>query len=93
MAVCLYTCHNRYQKKIFSLDTPQLNKAMDQSETPLMIDAHTPLCQPVVLFVKIDSTDWKLSGNNQSLSNSVFSVSSYILVLRYRIGYHIDNKA
>ena len=38
-----------------------------------------------VSFVNINSVDWKLPGNNQSLLTSVFSLSSYILVLRYQI--------
>ena len=33
-------------------------------------------------FVRIDPADWKLPNDNQSMSNLVFSVGSYILVLR-----------
>ena len=47
---------------------------------PCYDEAHLPPLSAKVSFVGIDAADWKLPGNNQSMSNSVFSVSSYILV-------------
>ena len=60
------------------------DEAMYQSETPLNWRARTSLSIKVPI-VRIDPLDWKLHGNNQSMSNSVFSVCSYILVLRLRL--------
>ena len=44
-----------------------------------------PSLSTKVPIVSIGPLDWKLHGNNQSMSNSVFSVCSYILVLRLRL--------
>ena len=43
-----------------------------------------------VSFVRIDPADWKLPCDNQSMSNLVFSVSLYILVvLRFTIFFRM----
>ena len=49
---------------------------------PHYVKAHGPSLSAMVSFVRIDPADWKLPGNNQSITNWVFSVNSYILVLR-----------
>ena len=50
---------------------------------PRYVEAQGPPLTTKVSFVRIDSADWKLPQDNQSVSDLVFSVSSYILVLRY----------
>ena len=50
---------------------------------PRFDEAQWPPLSAKVSFVRIDPADLKLPGNNQSMSNWVFFVSSYILVLRF----------
>ena len=52
---------------------------------PRYVEAQGPPLTTKVSFVRIDSADWKLPQDNQSVSDLVFSVSSYILVLRYKL--------
>ena len=49
---------------------------------PRYDEAQWPPLSAKVSFVRIDPADLKLPGDNQSMSNWVFFVSSYILVLR-----------
>ena len=49
---------------------------------PRYDEAQLPPLSAKVSFFRIEQADLMLLGNNQRLSNSVFSVSSYILVLR-----------
>ena len=55
---------------------------------PRYDEAQWPPLSAKVSFVRIDPADLKLPGNNQSMSNWVFFVSSYILVLRYSFKVH-----
>ena len=50
---------------------------------PRYVEAQWSPLSAKVSFVRIDSADWKLPCDNQSMSSSVFTVSSYILVLRF----------
>ena len=45
--------------------------------------AQGPPLSTRVSFVRIDPADCKLAQDNHTVSDSLFSVSSYILVLRY----------
>ena len=70
-AQCVCKIVKTAKERHFSLATPQLDEAMDQSGTLLgLMLRPTSICQ--------DST---IRGNNQKVSNWVFSVSSYILLL------------
>ena len=50
---------------------------------PRYYQAQGPHLSTRVSFVRIDPADWKLPQDNHTVSDSLFSVSSYILVLRY----------
>ena len=51
---------------------------------PHYYQAQGPPLSTRVSFVRIDPADWKLPQDNQTVSDLLFSVSSYILVLRYK---------
>ena len=69
-------------QKIFKTGTIFLEK---------YLEAQGPLLTAKISFVRIDPADWKLPGNNKSVSNSVFSVnSSIVLVLRKGISMSHD---
>ena len=50
---------------------------------PCYYQAKGPPLSTRVSFVRIDPADWKLPQDNHTVSDLLFSVSSYILVLRY----------
>ena len=50
---------------------------------PRYYQAQGPPLSAKVSFVSIYPADWTLPSDNQRVLNSVFYVSSYILVLRY----------
>ena len=45
---------------------------------PHHVEAYGPLLSAKVLFVRIDPADWKLPGDNQSMSNSAFEVTRIV---------------
>ena len=59
-------------KKPFSLATPHLNEAMDQSETPLRLMLRPPLSTKVP-FVIFNFVDWTLHGHKAQTKYSHMS--------------------
>ena len=76
-------CQTAAKKALFSSHTPA-RWSHGSKWNPVMMKPLEPPLLAKVWFVRIDPADWKLPGDNQSMPNSVFSVSSYILVLRSR---------
>ena len=50
---------------------------------PHYVEAHGPPLSSKVPFVRIDPADWKFTGDNQRVSNSVFKVTWIIYIVRF----------